>query len=180
MTPGPTLRTERLILRPPRIEDFARWAAMMAHPSSRFMGGPMSEAEAWRGLCATVGSWALTGEAMFSVLEAETGLWVGRAGPLNPVGWPAPEVGWGLHHDARGRGYATEAAAAAMDYAVDVLGWTDVIHVIDPANLPSQGVARRLGSTLRGPVALPPPWSDSRVEAWGQTAAQWRARRGRR
>jgi len=34
---------------------------------------------------------------------------------------------------------------ASMDYAVDVLGWTDIIHSINPDNLPSQKLAARLG-----------------------------------
>jgi RimJ/RimL family protein N-acetyltransferase len=177
MIDGPVLRTERLILRPPRLEDFGRWAETQAHPSAEFIGGPMGAFEAWRGFCGMVGSWSLTGVAMFYVVEAETDLWMGRAGPINPPEWPAPEVGWILHPDARGRGYATEAASAAMDYAVDTLGWDDVIHIIDPRNTGSQGVARRLGSRLRGPVTMPRPHHEAVVEAWGQSAAEWRARR---
>jgi RimJ/RimL family protein N-acetyltransferase len=64
-----------------------------------------------------------------------------------------------------------------MDYAVDVLRWDDVIHTIDPDNAGSIALARRLGSTNRGPVSLPAPLEGFRVDAWGQTAAQWRARR---
>ncbi|HEX2802241.1 MAG TPA: GNAT family N-acetyltransferase, partial [Phenylobacterium sp.] len=86
-------------------------------------------------------------------------------------------IGWGLARAAWGRGYATEGAAAAMDYAFDVLGWTEAIHCIDPANQASQAVARRLGSTNLGPTALPPPLHEAPVEAWGQTREQWRARR---
>jgi len=86
-------------------------------------------------------------------------------------------VGWALHADARGRGIAYEAACACMDYAVDVLGWTDIIHSIDPDNRPSQQLALRLGSPLRGPGKLPAPHQDAPVELWGQTAEQWRARR---
>ena len=66
-----------------------------------------------------------------------------------------------------------------MDYAVDVLGWDDVIHSIDPANLASQQVACRLGSTLRGPGKLPPPHENAPCEIWGQSAADWRSRRKR-
>ena len=41
-----------------------------------------------------------------------------------------------------GRGYATEGAAASIDWAFDNLGWTEVIHTIAPDNIASQGVAR--------------------------------------
>ena len=46
---GPTLETERLFLRPPTLEDFPRWAEFMAHPTSRFVGGPQPAEVAWRG-----------------------------------------------------------------------------------------------------------------------------------
>ena len=64
-----------------------------------------------------------------------------------------------------------------MDFAVERLGWTDVIHCIDPRNAPSLALARRLGSRNRGPGRMPEPFEDHRVDLWGQTAAQWRARR---
>jgi RimJ/RimL family protein N-acetyltransferase len=114
---------------------------------------------------------------MFSVIEKSSGRWIGRVGPIHPEGWPGDEVGWGLIREAWGRGYATESAAACMDYAFDVLGWTDCIHTIAPENLASQGVARRLGSTNRGPGVLPDPYGAERVDLWGQTRDQWRARR---
>src|SRR3546814_17538372 len=68
--------------------------------------------------------------------------------------WPGNEVGWTFHRDAWGKGYATEAATAAMDYAFDTLGWDRVIHCIDPDNLASQRVALRLGSQNQGPGKL--------------------------
>ena len=76
-----------------------------------------------------------------------------------------------------GQGYAGEAAAASMDYAVDALGWTEIIHTIDPANTASEKLAERLGSRRLREVLLPDPISKT-VWAWGQTASDWRARRG--
>jgi RimJ/RimL family protein N-acetyltransferase len=114
---------------------------------------------------------------MFSVIEKATGRWVGRLGPWRPEGWPGTEVGWGLTRAAWGRGYATEGAIAAIDWAFDHLGWTDVIHTIDPANSGSIAVARRLGSENRGRVPLPPPLEALTVDAWGQSREAWRARR---
>jgi len=81
--------------------------------------------------------------AMFSVCEKATGRWVGRLGPWMPEGWPGTEVGWAIVRDCWGRGYATEGAEAATDWAFDHLGWSRVIHSIDPANVASQAVARR-------------------------------------
>lgn len=175
--PGPTLETDRLILRPTADSDLDRWAEMMADPNAaQFLGGVQPRAVAWRGLMGMAGAWALTGISMFSVVEKDTGLWLGRIGPWQPDGWPGTEVGWGLHPDAWGKGYAAEATIATMDYAVDVLGWTEIIHTIDPKNHPSIRLAERIGSCHIGPTRLPPPFADAPVEAWGQTAAQWRSR----
>ena len=175
---GPTLETDRLILRPPEPEDFEPLAGFLADPvATELLGGPVGPEIAWTRLSGLVGHWVLKGYGMFCVVEKATGRWLGRVGPLQPLGWPGPEVGWGLVRDSWGRGYATEAAGASMDWAFDHLGWTEAIHCINPANAASQAVARLLGSTSRGPGRLPPPIEASPVDIWGQTRAQWRARR---
>jgi len=177
---APQLETARLILRPTATSDFERWADMAADAeATHFIGGAMPRALAWRSLLCMAGAWSLTGVAMFSLIERSSGRWVGRAGPWAPEGWPGTEVGWSLHRDAWGKGYAVEAAAAAMDYAFDVLGWDDVIHSIDRLNFASQKVALRLGADRRGPGRLPAPHDSADIEIWGQSRAQWRARRAR-
>ncbi len=175
---GPVLQTERLTLRPVALEDFPRWAEMMADPeAARFLGGPQPAATAWRGFMTMAGAWSLTGVSMFSVIARDNGLWLGRIGPWRPHDWPGTEVGWGLHPDAQGRGYGAEAATAAIDYAFDALGWTEVIHCIDPDNTPSIRLAERVGSYNQGPTRLPPPFEQLTIERWGQTREEWRARR---
>ena len=176
MQQDPVLETERLLLRLPRIEDFERFAEMFADESSHHIGGPLHRHEAWRRFLQMPGAWVLQGYAMFSVVEKATGNWVGHAGPWQPDGWPGTEVGYTFHPDARGKGYATEACTAAMDYAFEVLGWTDVIHSIAPTNAASQAVAMRLGSRNRGPGKLPPPLDVHAIDIWGQTREEWRAR----
>lgn len=174
----PQLQTPRLLLRPPTMDDFAPWAAAMADAeTTRFIGGVQAPSEAWRGLMTVAGAWALTGVSFFSVIERDSGAWVGRVGPWQPEGWPGPEVGWTLAPAYRGRGYAVEAATAAIDFAFDTLGWSEVIHTIDPNNIGSQNVARRLGSERIGPCLLPAPYAASRVDAWGQSREAWRRRR---
>lgn len=175
---GPVLETERLTLRPVAMEDFPRWAEMMGDPeAAKFLGGAQPAAVAWRGFMTMAGAWSLTGVSMFSLIERGTGLWLGRIGPWQPHGWPGTEVGWGLHPDAQGKGYGVEAATAAMDYAFDVLGWTEVIHCIDPDNIPSIRLAERVGSRNLGPTRLPPPFHELAMDRWGQSREDWRARR---
>jgi len=116
---------------------------------------------------------------MFSVLEKSSGRWLGQAGPWKPEGWPGNEVGWSFHPDAWGKGYATEAAATAIDWAFGHLGWDAVIHCIDPANAASQALARRLGSRNQGPGRMPAPYEDAPNDIWGQSRDDWQEHRKR-
>ena len=169
------LETERLLLRLPALDDLDRWAEMMAHPdAARFIGGPLPKSTVWRVITQVAGSWQLTGVSMFSVIEKQTGLWIGRVGPWQPLGWPGTEVGWGLHPDAWGKGYAIEAAIATTDYAFDALGWDEVVHCINPNNTASQKVAKRLGARILRQATLPAPFGDEHVDVWGQSRDEWR------
>jgi RimJ/RimL family protein N-acetyltransferase len=114
---------------------------------------------------------------MFTMIDKASGEWLGRAGPWQPEGWPGTEVGWGIRRQAWGKGYALEAATAAIDWAFDHLGWTEVIHCIDPGNVNSQKVALKLGSTLLREAYLPPPFQELKIDVWGQSREQWRARK---
>jgi RimJ/RimL family protein N-acetyltransferase len=176
MSLGPTLETDRLILRPPVAEDFEPWAAFVADPeAARFLGGAQDKVGAWRIMCTMTGAWTVRGFSMFSIIEKASGQWVGRLGPWQPEGWPGTEVGWGVAREHWGKGYATEGAIAAIDWAFATFGWDEVIHTIEPANTPSQAVARRLGSTILRQARLPAPMNVE-VDVWGQSRAQWRAR----
>jgi RimJ/RimL family protein N-acetyltransferase len=175
---GPTLETERLILRPPVREDFDAFCAFHAdEAATTYLGGVQSPAAVWRMLRLMIGSWYADGLSMFSVLDKGSGEWMGRVGPLFPHQWPGREVGWGLRSPFWGKGYALEAAVATMDYAVDALGWDDIVHTIAPDNVASAALAARLGSRNRGPGQLPDPYAAYPVDIWGQTAAQWRENR---
>jgi len=174
---GPAFTTARLTLTPPIASDFEDFAALQADARvMRMLGGAQPRAVAWRTFTQTAGSWAIHGFGFFMVREREGGRFVGRIGCHRPEGWPGPEVGWGLAYDAQGKGYATEAAAACMDFAVGQLGWTEVIHCIETANTPSAAVAQRLGSRILRVALLPEPISKP-VDCWGQTAEEWRRRR---
>lgn len=179
----PVIETERLVLRVPVQADFdGGWAA--AHGDEAFgrhLGGPMPQSVAWRFMATVIGMWQLRGHGMFSVVEKESGRWIGRIGPWVPQHWPEREVGWALAPSAWGKGYATEAARACMDFAFDTLGWPSAAHMIHPDNVGSQAVARRLGSRILRHETLPPPL-DVRgpIEIWGQSADEWRSSATRR
>lgn len=180
---GPTITTERLILRPPQHEDFAGFVEMASDEETmRYIGGVGPPDAVWRGMATLAGSWALLGYGMFSVLKRDTGEWIGRLGPWRPGGkegsWPGDEVGWGVKKSAAGQGYAYEGAVAAIDWAFDHLDWDHVIHCIDKRNERSIKLALRLGSQLeREDVQLAPPFEQHMVDIYGQSKTQWKSRR---
>jgi RimJ/RimL family protein N-acetyltransferase len=152
-----TLETDRLILRPWEQDDadfafdlYSRWEVQ------RFIGSPprvmvqRSEAEdridTWRTMDHPVHAvWAvqikatgrLAGTLLLKSIPAS-----GHSLPLQPSG--DTEIGWHFHPDHWGHGYASEAAAAALEYAF-TSGLKRVVAVTAPANTASQRVCGRIG-----------------------------------
>ncbi|MFL6593317.1 MAG: GNAT family N-acetyltransferase [Luteimonas sp.] len=179
--PDIRIETDRLILRLPEHGDFEGYAQMMGdEETARYIGGHMVRTAAWRKFLQMPGAWAMQGFAMFSLVERASGAWIGQAGPWMPEGWPGTEIGWALRREYTGKGYALEAATAAIDWAFDALGWTEVIHSIQLPNKASIALAERLGSALRGTERLPPPYDDVEVGVWAQSREHWMAARKRR
>jgi RimJ/RimL family protein N-acetyltransferase len=153
----PVLETERLRLRAWREEDldgFARFCADEA--TARFVGGVSDRAGAWRRMAAQTGHWQLRGYGSWVIEERSGGGFVGYCGLWNPEGWPDREIMWGLVADRHGRGYATEAARSARDYAYRQLGWKTAISCIDAGNIASLRVAEKLGARFERNVEVGP------------------------
>jgi RimJ/RimL family protein N-acetyltransferase len=171
---APTLETSRLVLRGWRREDFAPYAAMLADAdTARFItarGRGLSEAEAWSETMWLVGHWQMLGYGMFVVEERSTGAFLGRVGPLHPPWWPDFEIAWSLAPAARGQGYATEAARAAIDWSFATRPIERIVSIIDPRNEASQRVAERLGERRTGerftPFHTPCDVWEMRREDW--------------
>ncbi len=172
----PTIETERLTLRPFREADAAPFFDLSQDADvMRYVGDRRTPSlqEAWRAIAGWLGHWALRGYGQWAIEERASGRFIGRAGIINPVDWPGPEVGYLLGKAWWGRGYATEAAQAAMDWGFREFGFDDLISLIDPANAPSIAVATRLGESLRGETEL----LGNAVLVYGITRAEWEARR---
>ena len=149
---SPVLETERLILRMWREEDLEEYAKICADPEvMRFLGGkPFSLTESWRHMAFMIGHWQLRGYGHWVVEEKASGKVLGRLGFLNPAGWPGFEIGWTLGREYWGKGYATEGASRALEYAFTELDKDHVISCIHRDNAASIRVAERLGEKLEG------------------------------
>jgi RimJ/RimL family protein N-acetyltransferase len=79
-----------------------------------------------------------------------------------PNGVGEVEVGWHLHPDSWGHGYATEAARAVIDRGFSA-GVPEVYAVVRPGNEASMAVCRRLGMTHLGRLRR---WYDVELEAF--------------
>lgn len=150
-----TLETDRLILRPLHPDDFEAHAAMMADPRvARFLalGGQVPSRESmWRAFATMLGHWTIRGYGFFAIVEKASGAFVGRAGPWMPEGWPGLECGWGVDAAHWGKGYAPEAAIAAIRWIFAANPQLPrIISLIDPVNENSQAVARKVGERLTG------------------------------
>ena len=151
------LATARLRLRQFRESDWEPYAVMCADPDvMRFLGTgvTLNRDEAWRSIANILGHWQLRGYGMWALESKETGELVGRAGFLDPPGWPGFEVGWVLGRDHWGKGYAREAAQAALTHAFDHLRKKRVISLIRAGNERSIRVAEAIGERLAGEVEL--------------------------
>ena len=143
---SPRLETARLILRPPVDEDLDGWAGRDADARAvQFIGGARSRNQAWMDMATAAGMWSLRGCGLFSVIEKDTGRWVGRVGPWLPEGAIGTEVGWAISPTAWGKGYATEGARAALDFAFGEAGLAEVVSFTALPNLRSIAVMERLG-----------------------------------
>jgi len=135
-------------------EDFEAYAQICADTEvMRFLtpeGKTLTRAETWRQMAFLIGHWQLRGYGHWAVEEKATGNFIGRIGFLNPEGWPGFEIGWTLARDAWGKGYATEGAGRALEYAFTDLRRERVISLIHPENNNSIRVAERLGEKLEG------------------------------
>lgn len=149
------LETERLLIRTWKPDDRPAFAALAADPEvMKYVHGgrPYEEHEMEEFFSRQARQLVQHGVQIGVLIEKESDRVVGIAGTQPACSDGAFEIGWWLARDAWGRGYATEAGAAAMNHVLETLQHPRVIAVIDPENEPSKKVAQRLGMThvLRG------------------------------
>jgi RimJ/RimL family protein N-acetyltransferase len=152
MTASATLHTPRLNRRQWRDEDLAPFAAMNADPVvMEFFPKPLHRAE----------SDEMAARIRDQLASRGFGLWAvevpGVAGFIGFVGLSVPrfeahftpcvEIGWRLAREHWGRGYATEAARAALAFGFQDLALDEIVSFTAAANLRSRAVMERIGMT---------------------------------
>jgi len=153
--PAPlTFTTDRLTLRPHRLDDFRDSLALWSDPVvAKYIGGrPFTEEEVWQRLLRYAGHWALLGYGFWTVRERGSDRFLGEVGildgkrELDPPFGDAPELGWALVPSAHGKGYATEAVRAAVAWGADHFGSkVRTVCMIHPDNAASLRVAEKAG-----------------------------------
>jgi RimJ/RimL family protein N-acetyltransferase len=104
----------------------------------------------WRDMAQAIGHWALRGHGLWALEEKGTGAFLGRVGIIRPEGLPEIELAYSLAREPWGRGFATEAGRAALDWAFGALGVPRVASFIAAGNVASQAVSQRPGGGVRG------------------------------
>jgi RimJ/RimL family protein N-acetyltransferase len=175
------LETGRLVMRPFRSDDLAALTVLQAEPS--FWWYPlrrgMEPQETAGFLDRLLADYDRPGRPSFhAVIERSSGVLIGWAGlsvpDFLPEVLPAIEVGWRLGSAHRGRGYATEAAAAALDWGFGDLGLASVVSIFEPENVSSGRVMDRLRFDLGFDTVHPA--RDLPVRVRSLTAERWRDR----
>ncbi|MCA1297882.1 GNAT family N-acetyltransferase [Stappia indica] len=157
----PELTTARLRLRAHRIEDFEECAALWADLAvvRHITGAPSTREQSWNRLLRYAGHWAHLGFGYWAIEERATGLYVGEAGfadyhrDIVPSLEGCAEMGWLIAPRWQGRGLATEAVSAMLDWGDQNLPRDTIACMIAPDNTPSVRVAGRVGFM---------PWTVSR------------------
>jgi len=182
MPPIPTLRTDRLVLRPFTPADLD--ALVVLHAEESFwwypLRGPMSAEDTEAFLTRVIGRYESDGYGLQAVELIETGDligWAGLAVPhFLPEVLPAVEVGWRLGSAHRGQGLATEAGAAAVEFAFSGGGLDRLVSIYEPENVASGRVMDHLG--FRAYLHTAGPQHGNEVEVRELHKSEWEAARG--
>jgi len=164
-----TLNSERLILRPVQSDDAPVFEAFYSDPEVMDIRkyGVMNSEVVGNQLQGMIDHWKTHGFGMWVVVDKATGDFAGECGLRWLEDASDVELSYGLYPCFRGRGLATEAAHAVLEYAVDVLGLDRIVALSRGDNATSHRVLEKLGMTLE--------WR-KRIGQHGLVRYRWRQR----
>ncbi|HEX8369920.1 MAG TPA: GNAT family N-acetyltransferase [Pyrinomonadaceae bacterium] len=148
------LETERLILREwtpddaPAMFEICRDAEVMRYIGTGKPYKTLDEAEKFL-------DWAVEyqkekGFCRWAAIEKSSGKIVGSCGFAYTHEMPEAELGYLFGREVWGKGFATEAARAVLNYGFEKLGFREIIAITDLENTASQRVLEKIGFTQRG------------------------------
>jgi len=148
----PTLTTPRLTLRPWRESDLQPFAAMNADPQvMRHFPKTFTREESMAAVQRLQNHFTQHGFGIFAVEETATATFIGSVGLTHPLFQshftPCVEIGWRIRREFQNRGYATEAARAAVQFGFEKLKLDEIVSFTVPANQSSWMLMERLGMT---------------------------------
>jgi RimJ/RimL family protein N-acetyltransferase len=175
----PVIETVRLLLRPIESSDLDQLAAL--HAEQSFWWYPLKRGqtreETAEFIRRTLAYYETDGFGLQIAVEKDTGCvagWAGLSVPrFLPEVLPAVEAGWRLGEAFRGKGYAVEAGAAAVQYGFATLGLDRIVSIYEPENIASGKVMDRLGFTLDRIATHPAYGIELHVKSLG--ADRWKA-----
>ena len=175
--------TARLTLRDWREEDWPEfWRVTNTPAVMRWLGGVLDAAGRAAARARVEQYQAEHGHTFWAVERREDGALLGFCGlkRSNQVGGPQGmmEIGWRLRADAQGKGYAREAATAALALAFDRWDAEEVIALTVEGNTASWGLMLRLGMARREDLDFDNPDFDPenpRIIAYAITRTRWEA-----
>lgn len=144
------VQTSRLTLRPLVPSDAPEYAAMRYHPDvSKWLMPPVGDPveAAQRSIGRFAEQWDERGYSPWAVVR--DGRLIGHCGLNHVPEFDGTEVLWALHPDGWGKGYATEAAVAALEFGFGPIGLEEIFAITRPDNIASQAVVKRLGLQYR-------------------------------
>ncbi len=149
---GPTLHTDRLVLRRWRDSDRAPFAALNGDPEvMRYFRAPLDRAASDAFIDRIEAGFEELGYGLWATEVRGSGAFIGFVGlarqTYDAPFTPAVEVGWRLARPAWGQGYATEAARAALTFGFTDVGLDEIVSVTSQMNERSRAVMTRLGMT---------------------------------
>lgn len=148
-----TITTERLYMEPFANAHADGLFAMNSDPDvMRYLGPPQTRADVLDSITRVQDRWATNGYGWWSIFLKDSNTLIGSACVQNLAHIKsAPlEIGWRLMTAYHGKGYATEAGQAAMDFGFDRVGADYICAVANPDNIASQNVMKRLGMRYVG------------------------------
>lgn len=160
---SPILHTKRLLLRRWSEEDRVPLAAINSdHDVMRYRFAPLNRQQSDDLIDEIETCFDEHGFGLWAVERRQDGLLLGFTGlaisAFDAPFCPAIDIGWTLAKDVWGRGYATEAATASLDFAFSELQLSEVVAHTTTLNGPSQAVMRRLGMTHNPVDDFDGPW----------------------